>query len=182
MLFVPATPNGQLKSSYQKEISKSGFRIKVIEKTGATLKSKLQVSNPFRQQRCGREECFVCTSGGTGNCNTEGINYTIKCLGECEEKDQYKGESARNAYTRGMKHLADLNGHNTANSPLWRHCRDIHNGNLQEFQMKVTGTFKNDAMLRQISEAVQIENSDQNRLMNTRAEWNMTRVPRVMVR
>ena len=48
--------------------------------------------------------------------------------------------------------------------------------------MKVTGTFKNDAMLRQISEAVQIENSDQNRLMNTRAEWNMTRVPRAMVR
>ena len=48
--------------------------------------------------------------------------------------------------------------------------------------MKVTGTFKNDAMLRQISEAVQIENTNPVKLMNTRAEWNMTRVPRAIVR
>ena len=44
--------------------------------------------------------------------------------------------------------------------------------------MRVTGTFKDDAMLRQITEAVQIESTDPGSLMNTRAEWNMTRVPR----
>ena len=47
--------------------------------------------------------------------------------------------------------------------------------------MKVTGTFKDDAMLRQITEAVQIENADTNTLINTRAEWNMTRVPRMNI-
>ena len=47
--------------------------------------------------------------------------------------------------------------------------------------MSVTGTFKDDAMLRQITEAVQIENVNPERLMNTRAEWNKTRVPRVTV-
>ena len=47
--------------------------------------------------------------------------------------------------------------------------------------MKVTGTFKNDAMLRQITEAVQIESTNPNNLMNTRAEWNMTRVPRAAI-
>ena len=47
--------------------------------------------------------------------------------------------------------------------------------------MSVTGTFRNDAMLRQISEAVQIENVDPEKLMNTRAEWNMTRVPRATI-
>ena len=52
---------------------------------------------------------------------------------------------------------------------------------MQEFQMKVTGTFKNDAMLRQITEAVQIECADPDSLMNTRAEWNMTRVPRATI-
>ena len=45
----------------------------------------------------------------------------------------------------------------------------------------VTGTFKNDAMLRQIMEAVQIENVEPAKLMNTRAEWNMTRVPRATI-
>ena len=47
--------------------------------------------------------------------------------------------------------------------------------------MSVTGTFRNDAMLRQISEAVQIDNVDPEKLMNTRAEWNMTHVPRATI-
>ena len=44
--------------------------------------------------------------------------------------------------------------------------------------MSVTGSFRNDAMLRQIAEAVQIENAETGTLMNDRAEWNMTPVPR----
>ena len=47
--------------------------------------------------------------------------------------------------------------------------------------MSVTGTFKDDAMLRQITEAVQIENLDPEKLMNSRTEWNMTRVPRATI-
>ena len=105
---MPSTPQSQLKRSYQKEIARSGLRIKVVERSGITLKSKLQVSNPFKPQRCGRDDCFVCSSEGTGNCNTEGITYEVKCLGDCAVKDLYKGESARNAYTRGHKHMSDL--------------------------------------------------------------------------
>ena len=41
-----------------------------------------------------------------------------------------------------------------------------------------TGTYKDDAMLRQIAEAVQIENTATDTLMNDRAEWNLTRIPR----
>ena len=47
--------------------------------------------------------------------------------------------------------------------------------------MNVTGTFRNDPMLRQITEAVQIENLGAGRLMNNRSEWNMTRVPRASI-
>ena len=47
--------------------------------------------------------------------------------------------------------------------------------------MRVTGTYRNDAMLRQITEAVQIDLGDPNRLMNTRTEWNITRVPRANI-
>ena len=160
---------------------KSGFRIKVVEKTGATIKSQLQVSNPFKPKRCGRAECFVCSSGGAGNCYTEGITYRINCESECNDKDIYKGESAGNAYTRGLQHQDNLRLKDVTNSPLWRHCRDTHSGEMQEFRMSVTGTFRNDAMLRQITEAVQIDNCDQHRLMNTRTEWNMTRVPRATI-
>ena len=52
---------------------------------------------------------------------------------------------------------------------------------IQAFQMSITGSFRNDAMLRQITEAVQIENTPTGTLMNDRAEWNMTRVPRVTI-
>ena len=47
--------------------------------------------------------------------------------------------------------------------------------------MCVTGTYRNDTMLRQITEAVQIENTDTNQLMNDRAEWNMTPLPRTVI-
>ena len=47
--------------------------------------------------------------------------------------------------------------------------------------MSVTGTYRNDAMLRQITEAVQINNLDVGMGMNDRAEWNMTRIPRTVI-
>lgn len=47
--------------------------------------------------------------------------------------------------------------------------------------MRITGTFRNDAMLRQITEAVQIDNVEPGRLMNMRTEWNITRVPRASI-
>ena len=111
----------------------------------------------------------------------DGATYKIECGNvDCTTKDVYKGETADNEYTCGLKPLSDLRGENM-NSPLWRHCRDIHNRQVQHFTMCVTGTFKNDAMLGQITEAMQINNTYSERLMNTKAEWNMTRVPRVNV-
>ena len=182
VLFIPSTPNGKLKHMYQTEIRKSGLRIKVVERTGRTLKSQLQTSNPFKQQGgCGRPSCFICTTTKKGNCNRESITYKVECEGETCTKNKYRGESAGNGYNRGIKHMSDLSSRNASNSPLWRHCLEEHNGELQSFQMSVTGTYKNDAMLRQISEAVQIENTATGTLMNDRAEWNMTRVPRVTI-
>ena len=66
-------------------------------------------------------------------------------------------------------------------SPLWRHCVEQHGGVIQPFQMSITRSYRNDAMLRQITKAVQINNTDINVLMNDRAEWNMTRIPRTVI-
>ena len=178
VLFLPSTPQGKLKHMCEDIIKRSGIRIKVVERTGRTLKSQLQTSNPFKEGGCGRGNCFICTTTKKGNCQSESITYRIECLGEACRKKRYKGETAGNGYKRGAKHLSDLAGRDVDNSPLWRHCLEEHNGEEQRFQMCVTGSYRNDAMLRQISEAVQIENSDPGSLMNDRAEWNMTPIPR----
>ena len=47
--------------------------------------------------------------------------------------------------------------------------------------MSVTGYYKNDAMLRQISEAVRIEETEEAELINTKDEWNYVTFPRVAV-
>ena len=181
VLFIPTTPDGKLKGMYEKAIRKSGIRMKVVERTGRTLKSQLQTSNPFKEPNCGRNDCFVCTTYGQGNCNTESVTYRIDCSGgECE-KDIYKGETNYNGYTRGKEHMSRFAARDVSNSPLWRHCLEQHGGEPQTFLMSITGTYRNDTMLRQISEAVQINNMDPGQRMNDRAEWNMTRIPRTVI-
>ena len=166
---------------YEEVITKSGIRIKVVERTGRTLKSQLQTSNPFRDPSCGRDDCLVCTTFGQGNCYTESITYKVECAGEDCVKNLYKGESAYNAYTRGREHAGRLAARDVSNSPLWRHCLEQHGGEMQTFLMSVTGSYRNDAMLRQVTEAVQINNMEENVRMNDRAEWNMTRIPRTVI-
>ena len=112
----------------------------------------------------------------------ESITYKIDCEGEnCTTHNVYKGETHGNGYTRGDEHNKNLASRKVDKSPLWRHCVEQHGGEMQSFQMSVTGTYRNDAMLRQIAEAVQINNTDIGSIMNDRAEWNMTRIPRTVI-
>ena len=47
--------------------------------------------------------------------------------------------------------------------------------------MDITGTYRNDAMLRQVGEAVKIQRTPAQHLMNDKTEWNYFMVPRVTV-
>ena len=49
VIFLPATPGWELKRSLQQEIAMSGFKVKVMEKVGKTVKQQLQRSDPFRE-------------------------------------------------------------------------------------------------------------------------------------
>ena len=42
-------------------------------------------------------------------------------------------------------------------SVLWKHCNEKHNSEMQKFKMNVTSSYSNDAILRQISEGVRID-------------------------
>lgn len=182
VIFVPSTPRSELQQKYQREIDRHGLRIRAVERGGRTVKSSLQRSNPFRSATCGRQSCFVCETEGRGSCEKEGVTYEIECA-SCKENGEravYIGETSKNAYTRGKKHLQDLDG-KLAGSVMWRHCREKHDSCISDFTMGVTGHCRNDSMLRQISEAVRIHGSSDNELINNKTEWNFVTFPRVVV-
>ena len=175
--FMPATPGSKLQKRYQKEIRDQGFKIKVVEKTGVTLKRMLQRSDPFRSQDCKRERCMFCKNDGKGSCIVHGVTYEIKCQG-CGAK--YVGETARNAYTRGIEHTDGL-ARKDDKSALWKHCVAKHGLEQQVFQILVTGQYSYDAMLRQIAESVRISKIPAKSLINSKKEWNYFQLPRAVI-
>ena len=183
MIFVPCTPNAQLKRLYTEEIRKSEFNIKVIERSGTKLKDIIHKIDPIQNDTCCREDCFVCISGGKGTsiCDKENINYKITCKEECGVKDIYKGESSYCAYTRGLEHLTKFD-HQDKDSILHKHCQIHHQGRRVEFRMDIIGTFHRDPTGRQIRESIEIGLTQTKRLMNTRGEWNPSLVPQCSIR
>ena len=58
--------------------------------------------------------------------------------------------TSRSAYTRGREHLNALERREES-SVMWKQTwREV---NVPEFAMNVTGTFRDDAMLRQVTES-----------------------------
>ena len=47
--------------------------------------------------------------------------------------------------------------------------------------MNVTGVFRDDAMLRQITESVLIKKVEEGKVINSKSEWNYVRIPRAVV-
>ena len=177
VIFFPSTPNSVLQRCYQAEIDCQGIKIRIVEKAGRSVKSLLQRSDPFKERVCSREGCFVCTTEKKGSCDKNGVNYAITCT-NCE--NVYNGETSKNAYTRGKQHLDEYEN-KAGKSVLWRHCRERHENELQEFKMRVTGQYRNDSMLRQIAEAVRINNCDIDKRINNKTEWNLVLFPTVWV-
>ena len=133
VIFVPATPGSQLKDRYTREIKDPGFKIKVVEQSGVTLKRMLQRSDPFKEKNCRNINCLVCTTGGRGPCRNTGITYELVCQ-VCHH--QYIGEISRSAYTRGKEHLRALEQREET-SVMWRHSCDKHGGHIPSFTMNV---------------------------------------------
>ena len=142
-----------------------------MERAGTTIKQHLQRSDPLGDNRCpDKDNCPICNGGKGGRCRQEGVNYEIVCE-RCGAK--YFGESARNAYTRGQKHIKDYQKINKQ-SVLWRHVCESHGDDdtPPEFTMRVNNVRRNDATLRQITEGVQINRTPPQMLLNNKQEWH----------
>ena len=187
VMFVPATPDSKLRNQIQEEASRKGFSIKVVEKSGTRLVSLLKRNDPFKQRGCRDEErCMICKGGGNGGCRDSGVTYVINCLGDAIDDPRekcdafYQGETDRNGYSRGTEHENDLQNQKDT-SALWKHCVTKHNSVKQEFMMSITDRVRNDASKRQILEAVRIQRSESDKMINGRSEWNSTSLPRLTV-
>ena len=131
------------------------------------MKDALHKKDPFKSEKCGKIDCFVCTTNGEGNCRKENVTYTIRC----DRKDKHYGETSYNAYTTGGEHLQKYNS-NDPKSIRFQHDNLVHEGRKCEYQMSLTGTFQNDSAKRQIAEEMNNERIPRERLMNRKNKWN----------
>ena len=116
-----------------------------------------------------------------GKCQQESITYVISCVG-CSEvgvSTSYYEESGRTGYQCASEHLKTHWGKNK-NSPLWKHSLGHHNGVRQRYSFKVLKSFRS-ALARQISEAVLIQIAGPDMLLNSRGEWNVCSIPRLVL-
>ena len=62
---------------------------------------------------------------------------------------------------------------------MWKHCLVEHGGEKAEFSMKQTGVFRS-CMVRQVNEAVRIEMSRADCVMNSKSEFHQAPLIRVV--
>ena len=91
---------------------------------------------------------------------------------------RYLGETARNGFTRGLGHRSAI-FRRDINSVLYQHCREDHGGRVVPFKMRITGNFGGDALKRQLTESVMIQESPPDEILNRRDEWRHIQLPRV---
>ena len=81
------------------------------------------------------------------------------------------------AFTRGKEHLDGMD-RDVSQSVLRRHANDCHNGVIPDYVMNVTGVYHGDAMLRQITESINIRREGS---INNKTEWNSITLPQAAI-
>ena len=188
VLFVERTWHGELARRLRQAetdlYNLTGDKIKIVERTGTTLKDLLHNTNPWAGQNCGRKGCMICLRGGegSGDCRKRNVTYSTFCL-PCQKEgisSKYYGETARTGHERGLEHLRDY-WKDQEDSHMSKHWLTVHGHDQQkpEFGMKVIRSHKS-AFSRQVHEAVLIEMAEGG-LLNSKGEFNRCEIPRLTV-
>ena len=96
---------------------------------------------------------------------------------------KYIGETAKSAYERGANHLYDRKNLDLG-SHMLKHALEHHreeDPNEVKFHMKVLSYHKS-SFERQINEAVKIQYNRENHILNSKAEYNRSSIPRLGVK
>ena len=94
---------------------------------------------------------------------------------------EYWGETARTAFERGEEHLVGMESRQEKNS-LWKHSYLHHQGELvrEDLQMNIIEKHKS-PLNRQIHEGVELELNRADIVLNSKSEWNHSKIPRITI-
>ena len=109
MLFVEATPEKELADACKERFKQAGLNVKVVEKSGISMKKALVKSNPFKNNNCERDSCGICETHDI-NCKTREVVYRISCNGSTADGNLchgifYEGETSRSVGERFNEHM-----------------------------------------------------------------------------
>ena len=93
-MFIDATPNGELAAECKKALKSSELKIRVVERSGQSLRSILSKSDPFQNDSCGKDTCKL------NKLQNEGCRVQNEMPRLCRKRPK-----RRNVYWRnGKKH------------------------------------------------------------------------------
>ena len=189
VIFVPATPGSTLAKTLRDHEAANNqgrsSRIKVVEKSGMSVKQLLSKSYPWKTEKCSDPCCFPCSTNQKMqfSCRIPGASYRIVCT-VCESSESsavYYGETGQNLYSRGKQHLSEFRQKLPSNNII------IHNGKyhsdiLSGFNFRMEGeALFTSTLNRQIDESLRIKYSEAEVVMNSGSEWRQDRIPRARV-
>ena len=190
VLFVEQTPGGiyaaRLREREAVLAPLTGYRVKIVERSGSSMKSMLVRSDPFEGGKCSRENCLPCKAGAKNSkCSKRNILYESSCL-EClsvgrDSDCTYVGESSRSAYERALEHV-DAYKSKQADSHMWNHAANEHGGRQDlKWKFVVVRVFQR-ALSRQVSEAVRTRKRGEHLILNIKGVYNRCAVPELAVK
>ena len=170
MYFVEATPGGQLARQCQSTFRRCGLSVKVVERTGTSLKKLLVKSDFLKKGTC---KCMVCVAAGKQVCQVRDCVYEITCTA-CEQK--YIGETSRSLGERFREHMKLLQRRSNA-SVLRKHLQQNHqdSSNAMGWKLKILARCPGDAALRQATEACYIQENKPE--LNSKIEYGNANRP-----
>ena len=177
VFFVDATPESELADKCRKEFQRSGLKVKVVERSGRSVKRTLVKSNPFKKLCCNNKKCQVCALGGEVDCKSREVLYKISCIRTDTEGNScvdvnYEGETSRSLAERFGGHMSMIKSKSEQvrqGSFLHKHMWESHNGGIPPLSIEVLRRFPGDPALRQATEAVSIRINKPS--MNGKEEW-----------
>ena len=150
--------------------------MRVAERGGTSLKTKLVKSEVGRYSICGAPNCYLDIGGEVGgHHHRAGALYQATCsIGDqAGISASYVGESGDSGYTRCLTHLEAVREDDPKRSALALHLKEYHPQHLKQedaFKVKVVKTFMR-PMECQITEGMMIHNTKADIVMNRKDEW-----------
>jgi hypothetical protein len=186
--FYPATPKGELAREIGAVLEEEGARLnmklRVVETGGVSLARQLVQPDLRAGEPCGRPGCVLDQlSGGAGGPHNRSSALYCGTCNLCEEagiKSEYWGETGRSGYHRTLQHREEVAKRVPSNA-FAKHLSNEHpedQGDINNFTIKVVSTFGK-SLTREKSEAVKIQSSTADHLLNSKSEHKQPALHRV---